>query len=116
MKIQINDSETVSISVHDLECEIYEQGRYLKENFSESDLSEEGTDFVGTDCRLQAVDGGWQLHTGSADYDQDHRGAWGCGSIRRGCTRSEAKELAHKLAAVVKIYVVARGSVDCRVA
>ena len=23
----------------------------------------------------------WSIHTGSSDYDQDHRGFWGCSSI-----------------------------------
>ncbi len=34
------------------------------------------------DVRLQVhADGRFSVHTGSSDYDQDHRGAWGSGSI-----------------------------------
>ena len=39
----------------------------------------------GLDIRLQISksDYGseWSIHTGSSDYDQDHRGFWGCSSI-----------------------------------
>lgn len=34
------------------------------------------------DVRLQVYpDGSWALRYGSSDYDQDHRGYWGAGSI-----------------------------------
>lgn len=97
MKITLTESETINISVGALTDEIYSQGRYLKDNFSAEDLKEPGTDFVGTDCRLQVQGGSWSLHTGSADYDQDHRGFWSCSCIRRGCSRAEASEIAHEL-------------------
>lgn len=87
----------VSIRVSVLAAEIHDCGQYLKRNFSAQDLAESGTDFIGTDCRLQVQDGGWQLHTGSADFDQDHRGAWSCASIPRGCTWKEAREIARDL-------------------
>lgn len=34
------------------------------------------------DIRLQVVEGeGWELHTGDAQYDTDHRGSWGATTI-----------------------------------
>jgi hypothetical protein len=33
------------------------------------------------DIRLQVVDGGWCVHLGDAQYDTDHRGLWGSGSL-----------------------------------
>lgn len=43
-----------------------------------------------TDVRVQATDGGnWSLHTGSSDYDTDHRGYWGASSIE--ATDDDAK-------------------------
>lgn len=36
----------------------------------------------GTDVRLQVYENGeWSVHSGSSDYDQDHRGYWGAGSV-----------------------------------
>ena len=97
MKITLTEKESVNISIGELAAEIYQQGRYLKDNFSAEGLTEPGEDFAGTDCRLQVQDGSWSLHTGSADYDQDHGGFWSCSSIRRGCSRAEASEIARQL-------------------
>ena len=33
------------------------------------------------DVRAQYVDGSWEFHSGSPDYDLDHRGAWGYESL-----------------------------------
>lgn len=51
----------------------------------------------GTDCRLRVLPegGGWQLLTGSADYDQDHRGYWGAGFLP--LARTNLTELARDL-------------------
>ena len=36
----------------------------------------------GCDVRLQVLpDGGWSVHSGDAQYDQDHRGYWGASSL-----------------------------------
>lgn len=36
----------------------------------------------GVDVRLQVYpDGAWTIHSGSSDYDQDHRGYWGASSV-----------------------------------
>ena len=85
------------VSVGELAAEIYAEGQYLKENFSVEDLTEPGTDFAGTDCRLQIRGGSWSLHTGSADFDQDHGGSWACSAIPRGCSRAKAREIAKDL-------------------
>lgn len=41
------------------------------------------------DVRLRVHNGGWELLTGSADYDQDHRGYWGASCIPWERTRLE---------------------------
>jgi hypothetical protein len=47
------------------------------------------------DVRLQVVPGeGWALHEGDPQYDTDHRGYWGCGSI---CPRTNCRTLAREL-------------------
>jgi hypothetical protein len=50
------------------------------------------------DVRLQVYpDGGWDIHTGEACYDQDHRGFWGCSSIPAEGKRFSRRELAREL-------------------
>ena len=45
-------------------------------------MLDEGAD---TDVRLQVYeDGQWIVRWGSSDYDQDHRGYWGAGSVHHG--------------------------------
>jgi hypothetical protein len=90
-------TKNVSIKIATLAAEIHDCGQYLKRNFSREDLTEKGEEFSGTDCRLQVQGGSWTLHTGSADYDQDHRGSWGCSSIPFACTWKEAREIARDL-------------------
>jgi hypothetical protein len=98
MKTQLSDKLTVNLPIGSIASEIHAHGRYLRDSFSVEDLSEAGSDFVGTDVRLQVTeDGGWILHFGSADYDQDHRGFWACSSVRRGCSLIEARETAREL-------------------
>lgn len=97
MKIKLENNEVIDISVIELADNIYSEGQYLLDNFEEKDLMESGSDFCGTDCRLQWHEGYWQLHVGSADYDQDHRGYWACGSIPRGCSKKEAHDIASQL-------------------
>lgn len=98
MKITLTEELTVNLPIGEIALELHAHGRYLRDSFSAEDLSEPGSDFVGTDVRLQiGGDGGWQLHFGSADYDQDHRGFWAASCIRRGCSRKEANEVAREL-------------------
>lgn len=39
----------------------------------------------------------WSLHTGSSDYDQDHRGSWGASSIRPDDTDDAIRDIAEDL-------------------
>lgn len=87
----------VRITIAALAAEIHDCGAYLRRNFAKGELSDGEGEFDGTDARLQVQGGSYSLHTGSADYDQDHRGAWGCASIPRGCTWHEARDIAREL-------------------
>jgi hypothetical protein len=58
---------------------------------------EEGN--VGGDVRLQVVDGDWMIHTGDAQYDQDHRGRWGAGWVPAGAGARECLRIAAGLIA-----------------
>lgn len=103
MKTQITDTLAVNISLAQVAAELHAQGQYLKDNFSKEDLTEHGSDFSGTDVRLQvSEDGGWTLHFGSSDYDQDHRGFWASSSVARACTWQEARETARELISSVE--------------
>ena len=61
----------------------------------------EGLDEI--DVRLQVRRWGsdldWDLHSGGADYDTDHRGDWGSGSVGPDDTDAELAELARDLIA-----------------
>lgn len=41
----------------------------------------EDDDAFSIDVRAQFVDGSWDFHSGDPQFDQDHRGGWGYGSI-----------------------------------
>ena len=55
-------------------------------NEGEMEYDEEEDEYIPLDepiyidVRLQVHDG-WALRTGPSDYDQDHRGYWGVGSV-----------------------------------
>lgn len=50
------------------------------------------------DVRLQLrSSGAWDIHTGSACYDTDHRGHWGAGYLYADNTDSEVYDLANEL-------------------
>ncbi len=52
----------------------------------------------GIDVRLQVRPGhGWELHYGSADYDQDHRGFWGASSVPGNNRRFKSRDVARNL-------------------
>lgn len=53
----------------------------LRKNHSREELKEKGEDFASTDVRLRVFNGNWYVLTGSSDYDQDHRGAWGASCL-----------------------------------
>ena len=47
------------------------------------------------DVRLQVTHEGWDLHTGSPQYDTNHRGWWGYGTLYSG--RQNIRELAREM-------------------
>lgn len=69
----------------------------LRRMFTREDLIDrDSVDFAGVDVRLQVhEDGGFSIHTGSSDYDQDHRGFWGASSLSY--DRQNLTELAKEL-------------------
>ncbi len=91
----------VRITLAALAAEIHAQGQYLKRSFAREELTESGKndpdEFSGSDVRLQVQGGSWQLHFGDSQYDQDHRGSWGCSSVPWGCTWQQARETAREL-------------------
>ena len=55
-------------------------------------------DDEGLDVRLNVQEGsGWCVNIGSSDYDQDHRGFWGAGSLGADCSRGACEDLAADL-------------------
>lgn len=71
-------------SLSSLRCALVGEWRTLRRLCSKEDLTDSDSEFVGTDIRLQVTANGWQLHTGSSDYDQDHRGFWGASCLSYG--------------------------------
>jgi hypothetical protein len=69
----------------------------LRRSFTAADLSDlyDADATAGTDVRLRVHGSHWQLLSGSADYDQDHRGHWGAGFLPYG--RSNLADLARDL-------------------
>lgn len=49
------------------------------------------------DVRLRLFDGAYEILTGDAQYDTDHRGAWGSGSISASATMEDCVSLANDL-------------------
>jgi hypothetical protein len=85
--------EPVTILVADVADAIYEYGKDLKAN--------EKCYFGGLpkderygDIRVRVFDGTWEIHTGDAQYDQDHRGLWGAACVRPGISKHDAWALA----------------------
>lgn len=60
--------------------------------------TEPGVDDSFIDVRLQVYDdGSWMVRHGDPQYDQDHRGFWGTGSVPGDGKRFRSKELAREL-------------------
>ena len=60
---------------------------------SDVEPDEEGDAYI--DVRLQVTeDGGWDVLSGDASYDNDHNGFWGSGSVSEG---TDCEELAAEL-------------------
>ena len=45
------------------------------------------------DCRLRWHNGNFSWVTGPSDYDQDHRGHWGCGCVGGEMTEEDARSM-----------------------
>lgn len=90
---------SVRVKLAALAAEIHAEGQYLAAHFTREELTDpdEPDSEPYTDIRLQVVDGGWQLNTGDAGYDQDHRGYWGTGSVSPECSKAEARRIAKDL-------------------
>jgi len=58
----------------------------------ESDFEE-----ASIDCRLRYHKGSFYWLTGSSDYDQDHRGYWGCSCVIGKMSKSDAKAVAYNM-------------------
>jgi hypothetical protein len=94
---ELDAVDAVLPSIADIASEIHACGVYLRDTFKPSDL-DDGEGNIGTDYRLQIHDdGSWETHSGSSDYDQDHRGHWGASFVPRGCTWAQAREIAKDL-------------------
>ena len=51
-----------------------------------------------TDGRLQVwPDGGWNLHSGDSQYDQDHRGYWGSSGVSTSDSADHLRRVAKDL-------------------
>ncbi len=81
----------VAINIREVADIVHSFGQDLKGYGLEP---EPGEDEVYGDIRVQVHDGGWSYHTGSSQFDQDHRGLWGSASVPAGCSRKLAREIA----------------------
>lgn len=53
----------------------------------------DGDEEPSIDCRLRWYDGIFSFVTGLSDYDQDHRGHWGCSCVVGGMTEEDARSM-----------------------
>lgn len=86
----------VRVTIAEVAAELHDYAADLA-TYDPADITEYGCDDAGGDVRLQVRGGGWSVHTGDSQYDQDHRGAWGCGWIRAGASMRESRETAREL-------------------
>ena len=76
-------------SINDVSAEL----RNINKHQLEPDDADEGID-----VRLQVYpDSQWSVHSGSSDYDQDHRGYWGSSSVPGNNRRFDSKDVARDL-------------------
>lgn len=82
-------------TIPQLVSDLKRRWEFIRRNYHQNDFKEKGSDFCGTDVRLRVHGGSWYVYTGSSDYDQDHRGAWGYGPLCYG--RQNLTDLAREL-------------------
>lgn len=87
----------VKVTVGEVAAVLHDHAQWLRRTFTAAELTEPGCDTAGGEVRLQVREDGWLILTGDSQYDQDHRGAWGCGFIRRGANWAECRECARDL-------------------
>jgi hypothetical protein len=83
-------------TIKDLTTELINYRDYLRKNYDPKDIEDEEGN-AGGDCRLQVQESGWHLNTGCSDYDQSHKGIWGCSFVNIKNTKAELKEIAADL-------------------
>lgn len=83
---KINESRLPSVS------DIFQELKAIR-NEIEGDETDEGID-----VRLQVQDGGsWDVHSGDASYDTDHRGHWGASTVNAHDSDQELRAIAQDL-------------------
>jgi len=92
------DREYLGLEQHAVEriCSILEGIRdELDSDCHQETCEPEDDDCQGcTDVRLQIdSDGDWSIHSGSAQYDQDHRGYWGSSIVSKQDSDADLQEI-----------------------
>jgi hypothetical protein len=91
-------------SINDVSAEL----RNINKHQLEPDDADEGID-----VRLQVYpDSQWSVHSGSSDYDQDHRGYWGSSSVPGNNRRFDSKDVARDLIEQAREHKATGGDVD----
>ena len=80
----------VEVDIHSLASELI----FLSIDLPFEDCEEEDNYIP---VRLQIVNGSWELHSGDAQYDTDHRGYWGASCIDNPLDEEQALDLAQEL-------------------
>jgi len=77
------DKEIALLARNEIKSYLTELVSELKKDMEKSpeDYTEVGSDDPSIDIRLQWHDDQWQVHLGSSDYDQNHKGFWGSSSV-----------------------------------
>jgi ribosomal protein S17E len=77
------DKEIALLVRNEIKSYLTELVSELKKDMEKSpeDYTEVGSDDPSIDIRLQWHDDKWQVHVGSSDYDQNHKGFWGSSSV-----------------------------------
>jgi hypothetical protein len=96
------------IKLGDVAGELYAYAQNLKSDYAPEDIEDEEGN-AGGDVRFRLYEwsnagwnGGkaewaWEVLTGDSQYDQDHRGYWGCGYVEAGASRAACREVAREI-------------------
>lgn len=81
-KENINVKEFLNSEKESIVIELENEWIQMRKIFTRDDLvCEDSEDFSGLDVRLVFHEGNWEVKTGDSQYDTDHRGFWGYGSL-----------------------------------